>query len=91
MRRMISPAIAIESHRGFAFGSTTIASDGTPLLDQVRPAHAAFGEDRVAARAARGQDAGRELLLVQVERMVQPRAQHRAKGGRDTRPRPAPG
>ena len=71
--------------------STTIASEGTSRLIRYGTADAAFGEDRVAAGAARGHDPRGHLLLVQIEGVVETGASARAKGVRDTRPRPGPG
>ena len=75
MRRMISLAMASDSTVLSLSFSTMMASDGHAAADQVGAADAAFGEDRVAARAARGHDAGREFAVIELERVIEPRAQ----------------
>ena len=76
---MISAAIVVDSTVLSPSVSTMIGVARHAVLHQVRAAHAALGEDRVAARAARGQDARRQFPRVEIERMIQPRAQHRRR------------
>ena len=53
-----------------------MASERHAVAHQIGAAHARFGEDGVAARAAGGQDARRQPQLVKLERVVEPRPQH---------------
>jgi hypothetical protein len=83
MRRMISPAKAVEATVLLALLSTTMASEGTPLpLRSNSTAHVALGEHRIAARAAGGHDARRQALVVEFQRVIQARFQNRRRGPR---------
>ena len=50
-----------------------------PVPGQVIVGHAALGERRIAARAARSQDPRGHMLQVEKERMIQPRLKHRRR------------
>ena len=46
------------------------------LLNQVIARHAAFGEMRIAAAAAGGNDGGRQVAVIEFQRVVQPGLEH---------------
>ena len=91
MRRMISPASAVDSHRALAFGLDDDRFRRHAVAHQVGAAHAAFGEHRVAARAAGGQDARRQLAADTVPARGPGARAAPATAGRGIPPRPAPG
>ena len=49
------------------------------LAYQIRPPHAAFGEQGISTRSARSHNPRRELALVQVKRVIQARLEHRRR------------
>ena len=54
-----------------------MASEGTPLAAQIGPADLAFGEDRIAAGASGGHDPRGQIQLIELQRVIEPRLEHR--------------